>query len=81
MILQNVKCWTNLYIRRGGRTLKNNRQVACHNSSIFMVKDQLTGMFFAALSYVYRLHKLIFKLLMDEEKNLLVAKILLTNKV
>ena len=38
-------------------------------------------MFFAALSYVSRPHKLIFKLLMDEEMNLLVAKILLTDKV
>ena len=45
------------------------------------VKPRLTGMFFAAFSYVSRPHKLIFKLLMDEEMNLLVAKILLTNKV
>ena len=46
-----------------------------------MVKHRLTGMFFAAFSYVNKPYKLIFKLLMDEEKNLLVAKILLTNKV
>ena len=45
-----------------------------------MVKHRLTGMFFAALSYVSRPHKLIFKLLMDEEMNLLVVKISLQIK-